>query len=93
MPTTTAKQERLAARLSAEQKQLIEHAAALSGLSLTDFVVQSAQAAAEEVIQRREVIRLSAQDSAAFADALLNPPEPNEALIAALRGAREFKRE
>ena len=37
---------RLEARVSAEQKALFERAAALQGLSLTDFLVQSAQAAA-----------------------------------------------
>jgi uncharacterized protein (DUF1778 family) len=43
--------ERLEARVSAEQKALMERAAALEGRSLTDFVVGSAQAAAAATIR------------------------------------------
>lgn len=90
MTATVPKRERLEARITAEQKQRIQRAAALAGLSMTDFVVQSAEQAAEQTIRRYEVISLSARDSAAFAEALLNPPAPNDALLAALRGARNF---
>ena len=76
---------RLEARVSLEQKALFERAAALRGQSLTDFLVQSAQAAAEEVIRNREVITLSVRDTAVLVEALLNPPPPNEALRAALQ--------
>lgn len=93
MTTTEAQRERLAARLSTEQKRLIEHAAAIQGLSLTAFVVQSAEAAAEAVIRDHQVISLSAQDSLVFAEAILNPPEPNEALKRALRLASELSRD
>jgi uncharacterized protein (DUF1778 family) len=37
----------------------------------------------------REAVTLSAEDWATFADVLLNPPEPNEKLIAAARRYRE----
>ncbi len=85
-PRTRGEQRaRLEARVSLEQKALFERAAALQGQSLTDFVVQSAQAAAEEVIRNREVITLSARDTAVLVEALLNPPPPNEALRAALQ--------
>ena len=81
---------RLEARVSAEQKALFERAAALQGLSLTDFLVQSAQAAAEEVIRNRETITLTARDTAVLVEALLNPPAPNEALRAALERHRDL---
>ena len=55
---------RLEARISAEQKALFERAAALQGQSLTVFLVQSAQAAAEEMIRNREIIALTARDTA-----------------------------
>lgn len=81
--TAQRRRERLEARVSPEQKTLLERAAALEGRSLTDFVVSSAQSAALETIQRYEVIALTARDSMAFAEALMHPPAPNERLRAA----------
>ena len=88
--TAPTKRERLEARVSPEQKALIQRAAALTGRSLTDFLVSSAQAAAEETIRTHQVIRLSARDSEILFEALLNPPEPNEALQEAARRHREL---
>ena len=84
-----AKRERLVARTTPEVKAIIQRAADLEGRSLTDFLASSALAAAQESIQTREVIRLSARDSAILIEALLNPPEPNEALRDAARRHRE----
>ena len=70
--------ERLETRVTAEQKALIEHAAALQGRTVTDFVLTSVQEAAQRAIEDHEVIRLSVQDTQAFVDALLNPREPSE---------------
>jgi uncharacterized protein (DUF1778 family) len=79
----TAKRERLEARVSAEQKALLQRAADLQGRTLSDFIIGSAQQAAEEIIREHMVITLTAQDSRAFVEALLNPPAPNERLRAA----------
>ena len=70
--------ERLEARVTVEQKALIEHAAALQGRTVTDFVLTSVQEAAQRAIEDHEVIRLSVQDTQAFVDALLNPREPSQ---------------
>jgi uncharacterized protein (DUF1778 family) len=88
--TKRAKRERLEARITPEQKALFQRAAALRGLSLTDFVVSSVQAAAEDTISTREVIHLSARDSLIFAEEILNPSPPNEALRAAFEEYRRF---
>ena len=72
--------ERLEARLSRAQKALIQHAADLSGRSLTDFILSASQEAANKVIREHEVTTLTTQDSIKFAEALLTPPEPNKAL-------------
>jgi uncharacterized protein (DUF1778 family) len=80
----------LEARVSPEQKSLLERAAALEGRSLTDFVVASAHAAAMETIERHEVIALTARDSLGFTQALMHPPAPNEQLRAAARRHREL---
>ncbi|HET9014701.1 MAG TPA: DUF1778 domain-containing protein [Thermomicrobiaceae bacterium] len=84
-------QARLEARIPPEQKEVIQYAAALAGLSLTDFVLRSAQEAAEQAIRRHRVMALSAEDSAAFARAILDSPPPNDALRAALHGARDLR--
>ena len=83
-----ARAERLEARITPGQKRLLQRAADLEGRSLTDFVVSSAQAAAKNVIEEHQVLRLSARDSERFVNALLNPPKPNENL---LRAARRYK--
>ena len=71
---------RLEARLSPEVKALMQKAADLEGRSLTDFVVTSAQAAAYAVIERHHTLKLTLEDSEAFVETLLQPPEPNTAL-------------
>jgi len=76
--TEPAKRARIEARATAETKALIEHAAALSGLSVSDFLVQSAQERAEELIERRTRVRLSVERSIAFAEALLDPSPPTD---------------
>jgi uncharacterized protein (DUF1778 family) len=77
------KRERLEARITPEQKALFQRAADLAGRSLTDFVVGSAQAAAEEIIRTHQVLELTARETEAFSAALRNPPAPNERLRAA----------
>jgi uncharacterized protein (DUF1778 family) len=83
------KRERLEARVSAEQKAVFQRAAELEGRSLSDFLIDSAQRRAEEVIREHEVIRLSVQDSLLFAEAVLNPPTPSERLRAAFARYKE----
>lgn len=81
-----ARGERLEARISAEQKGLLQRAADLQGRTLTDFVVQSAHEAAVRTIEGLQVIRLAEAESRAFAEALLAPPrEPNARLRAAAK--------
>jgi uncharacterized protein (DUF1778 family) len=77
---SSSRRERFEARLPAEQKAFLERAAALNGQTLTEFIISSAQRAAEQTVREREVLVLSARDSQALVDALLNPPEPNAAL-------------
>src|SRR5438270_13677753 len=80
MSAAIPRQERLEARVTAEQKELLQRAAALEGRTLTDFVVRSIQRAAEQTIRRHQELVLKASESQAFVDALLNPPAPNHAL-------------
>lgn len=79
------KLERLEARITSRQKAMLRRAAELRGRSLTDFVVSAAEEAAERVLRSEYVITLGTEDSAAFASALLSPPDPNRALRAAAK--------
>ena len=82
----STKTARFEARITAEQKTLFLRAAALTGRSLTDFVVASAQETAVRTVREHEAMTLSARDREAFVSALLNPPTPGKRLRkAALR--------
>lgn len=80
-----ARTDRLEARIPGDLKAIMVRAAALQGQTLTDFVVASASETARRVIRESEVLQLSERDQIAFAQALLNPPEPTERMKAAAR--------
>jgi uncharacterized protein (DUF1778 family) len=81
--------ERLEARVTAEQKSLIERAATLQGRTVTDFVLTSVQAAARRAIEEHSQLALSVRDSEAFVNALLNPKPVNDRLRDTVRRYRE----
>lgn len=83
MRTASTKSERIATRVTPEQKTLIAAAAAVNGRSVTEFMVESAQKDARRVLAENRIIRLSAEHQASFAEALLNPQSANDALKAA----------
>ena len=85
----TTHDARLEVRVSAAQKSLLQHAAALSGRTLSEFVVTSAQDAARRVIAEHASISLSREEQLAFVQALLQPPEPNARLE---RAAKTYRR-
>jgi uncharacterized protein (DUF1778 family) len=80
-----AKTARLEARLTDEQKALFQHAADLTGRTLTEFVVSSAQEVAARTVKEHEVLTLSGHDRQVFLDALLKPIRPNSRLRQAAR--------
>jgi uncharacterized protein (DUF1778 family) len=76
------KNARLEARVTEEQKQLMEKAAFLRGQNLTEFMVSVLAEAATQIIKDREIIELTDRDRATFVNALLNPPAPGETAYA-----------
>jgi uncharacterized protein (DUF1778 family) len=84
-----ARAQRLEARVTAEQKTLIERAAALQGRTVTDFVLTSVQDAARRAIEEHQRLELSLRDSEAFVEALLNPTPVNDRLRDTVRRYRE----
>jgi len=88
MSTKTLKSEktRFDARLTREQKQFFEKAAAIGGYrSLSDFVISTVEERALEIIRQSESFIQSERDSEIFFEAIFNPGPPNEALLAALQ--------
>ncbi len=85
----SVQQARIEARVSSEQKELFERAAALAGVTLTDFTISTLNRAAINVIQEHTIINLSVRNQRTFVDALMNPPEPNEALRKAAKAYRK----
>jgi uncharacterized protein (DUF1778 family) len=80
---------RLEARVAPETLTIVKRAAELQGQSVSEFVVAAAREAANRTIEETQIIRLSVADQRAFAEAVLNPPPPGEALR---RAADSYRR-
>ncbi|MGD0962124.1 MAG: DUF1778 domain-containing protein [Methylomonas sp.] len=80
---TTPPTARLEARLPADAYAMLKRAAEIQGRTITDFVVTASCEAAKEIIETTEIIRLSIEDQRLFAESIINPPEPTDALIQA----------
>ena len=84
-PVTSRRSDRLVARVTPEDKALLERAAGLEGCSVAVFVLSHVRAAAEEVVQRHDTIRLNQMESRRFVSALLAPvKQPNKRVRSAL---------
>jgi len=81
---------RLEARIAPDALAVVKRAAEIQGRSLSDFVVAAAQEAAHRTIEETQIIRLSVEDQRAFAEAILNPPEPTPALKRAAARYRQL---
>lgn len=85
-----SKSARLEARLTQKHQAIIQHAAALRGQSVTDFVVAASLDAAEKTIARSELIELSVADQQRFARALLDPKSPTKGMKRAFDSHRQL---
>lgn len=65
---------RIAIRVRAEDKELIETAAHELGLSVSDFILTSMRERAEDIVQRQRTIQLTAEESRVFCTLLLQEP-------------------
>jgi uncharacterized protein (DUF1778 family) len=83
------KEGRLEARVTPDQKRLIERAAELRGATVTEFVVASAQQAAARTIRDFELLTLRGEASEVFVEAVLHAAAPNAAARAAARRYRK----
>ncbi|WP_192256680.1 type II toxin-antitoxin system TacA family antitoxin [Mesorhizobium silamurunense] len=80
MPNQQSRSARLEARISPDALSMVKRAAEIQGRSVSDFVVAAAQEAAQRTIEETAIIRLSMEDQRNLMEAILDPPEPNEAL-------------
>jgi uncharacterized protein (DUF1778 family) len=83
------KSARIETRVSQEQKELIERAAAFSGRSVSDFVLAHVEVAAKKVIEEHEKLYLDQAQSRILVDALLSPKKPNKKLKTAMEQHRK----
>jgi uncharacterized protein (DUF1778 family) len=87
-----ARVAKIEARIAPDVLAIVKRAAEIQGRSVSDFVAAAAQEAADRTIEETRIIRLSVEDQRAFAEAILNPPEPAPALkLAAARYRRLVK--
>jgi len=80
------KTERLELRLAPSAKHLIQRAMSVTGLKAGDLAYEGAR----RVLDEHERMVLTGVDRDAFLDAVMNPPEPTETLVAALKRHREL---
>lgn len=72
--TAKPRYERLEARVPAELKRMFQDAAAMRGVTLSDFIINSAHDVALQTTEQHNIIRLSREASIQFAEALQRPP-------------------
>lgn len=83
MATLSHPYERIDLRTSPEIKELIVRAAATAGVSLSAFLIASAQERAKQILAESETLLLTPRDWDAFFTALDNTDKPRPKLEAA----------
>ncbi len=86
----STKDERISIRTPPELKRMLVAAAAVSNISMTDFLLNAARKAAESVLAESRHISLNQQEWDRFMDLLDNPPPPNAALRTAMQRHKQL---
>ena len=92
MPIVAQAYERIDLRTSPEIKELIVRAASTAGMSVSAFLLGTAQERARQILAEREMITLTSRDWNAFAKALDNADKPKPKLSTAMTRHREWER-
>lgn len=87
--SSSAKDSRLDLRVTGEQKQLLERAAALKGVSVSAYTLFHVLPAAKQDIDSHERLILSNRDRDLFLSVMENPPELKGKLKQAIKKYRE----
>lgn len=80
MPKVTTAQERIDLRTTIEIKELISRAASTAGMSVSAFLISSAQERARQILNESELMTLSVRDWDAFFKALDHADRPRPQL-------------
>jgi uncharacterized protein (DUF1778 family) len=91
MPTAAQAHERIDLRTSPEIKELIVRAASSAGMSVSAFLLGTAQERARQILAEKETITLTSRDWNAFAKALDNAEKPRPKLSAAMKRHRNWQ--
>jgi uncharacterized protein (DUF1778 family) len=83
---------RLEARIPVHVYDTMQRAAQLRGMTLTGFLLATAGEDARRVVEEADIMRMSREDQTRFAEALIDPPKPNERLARAARRHAELIR-
>lgn len=83
--------ERIDLRTSPEIKELIVRAASTAGMSVSAFLLLTAQERAKQILAESEMITLTSRDWNAFVKALDKADRPRPKLAAATKRHREWQ--
>jgi len=92
MQTTETRSEKLDLRLTSSAKLALQIAALAAHRSVSEFVLESALARAEETLPDRQRFGLTAEKWEAFQSALSAPPRPSPRLTKLLTEPSVFER-
>ena len=92
MPNAETRNEKLDLRLTPSAKRALQAAATIAHRSVSEFVLESALARAEETLPDRQRFGLSAEQWKAFQAALSAPPKPAPRLARLLKKPSVFER-
>ncbi|GLU29964.1 DUF1778 domain-containing protein [Brucella sp. NBRC 12950] len=81
---------RLEARIPIHVYDQMQRAARLRGMTLTGYLIATAGEDARRVVEDAEIMRLARADQIRFAEALIDPPKPNERLARAAKRHAEL---
>ena len=88
----TVKDKRREVRISADDDDLLAEAAGLTGVSVSEFLLDRAIADATTIVDAHRAIQLAEVDHERFLKALDGPVRPPKELVAQARRARRLKR-
>lgn len=90
-PERERKTERIYVRLTSSERADLARAAAIAGMSLTDFITQAARRAVMEVLERYYVVHLGREASETLRRLIEEPPKPSEEVLERFRTAPKAK--
>lgn len=81
--------KRISARVPEHVYDTLTLASELCGMTVNQFLVQSALDRARTVFEDKSIIRLDDEAFSRFLEAIENPPAPSKKLLAAVRASRD----